>query len=117
MIIDDGDTKVRTGEGKTSPRKETQRPPQYDVIVHQKNTNGKVNPCVACVLTEVFNMHDMVAIAHAANVCVNGKETVYTSTREAAETKADDANAEKKKRGIICGFKLRNVNFTAEPSP
>ncbi len=117
MIIDDTDVKtVGTADG-AAPEKKTKRPPMYDVIVHQKNANGKVNSCVACVITDIFNKHPIEAIAHAAVACVDGKDVVFTSTREAAQEKAEEAGAEKKKRGMICGFKLRNVSFTAEPSP
>lgn len=116
MINDNGDVIDRDAKGKTALKDKTAKPPMYDVLVQQKHPTGKVIPCVACVLTKVFNMHPMVAVAHAANACVDGADVVFTSTREIAESKTADANAEKKKRGIICGFKLRNVMFTSEPS-
>lgn len=117
MSIYDGDVKIRQDEGETSPSNKTERPPLYNVIIHQKGANGNINACVACVLTAVFNKHPIEAITHAINVGGHGSDVVYTSTREAAETKAEQGNAEKKNRGFICNFKLRKVSFTTEPSP
>jgi ATP-dependent Clp protease adapter protein ClpS len=116
MINDNGDVIDRDVKGKTALENKTDKPPMYDVLVEQKHPNGKIIPCVSCVLSKVFNMHPVVALAHAANICVDGKDVVLTSTREIAESKTADANAEKKQRGMICGFKLRNVMFTSEPS-
>lgn len=113
-IDDEGDTVVKNGKGKTAPKEKVKRPMRYEVVMHQKKT-GKMIPCVGCVLVEVFKKAVPDALKHADRVAQNGAESVYVSSPDDVKAKASEANAEKGRRGIICGFKLRTIEFTAEP--
>jgi ATP-dependent Clp protease adapter protein ClpS len=114
VLIDTNRDVVIQAKRKPADKSKSERPKQYAVIMHQKNT-GPVITCTACVLQKVFNKSQTEAFRHAEIVAERGAEPVFVSTQEVVETKTDLANAEKAARGSQCAFKLRRVHFTSEP--
>ena len=97
------------------PRGQTEPPRQWKVVLH---SDSLIRPCGYCVLREVFNLGLLTARQHVMEAQEKGRSIVFSSSREVAEQKRDDAEECRKgkmERVAECHTRLGSFRFTAEP--
>lgn len=78
------------GSTKQTPKNKTAPPERYQVVYYQEITS--FDGCCLAILSDVFNMKENEAIMHAVEATMTGRSIVFTSFKDVAETKMDDAN-------------------------
>lgn len=96
----------------TKPEEKIEKPRRYVVAME---SSGMVR-CQTCVLIEVFGMSAAKARGHVSEAFMLGSSVVLPpTTRDVAESKADEANALRDKKARICVARMQHTKFTAEP--
>jgi hypothetical protein len=76
------------------PEKKSERPANWHVVMYYEAPHNL--PCCACLLTRVFNMSTIKAMEHISQAKRQGKIAVYESIKDVVETKAQEAEGQKR---------------------
>lgn len=82
----------RNDAGTRTPTKKRREPPKkWKVVLY--NPDGDMNPCVQCVLMQVFQKSAGDAALHWMEGFSQGKSEIVEDVKEIAETRTRQANA------------------------
>ena len=117
MIIDIEKDRQKAKQGKPKTRRKLEHAPQYQVIMQQEGLSRAVIPCSVCILQAVFNKSSLEASRHITALVEKGKEAIYVSSKEIAESKAEQANEARDVRAKECTRSARRLSFVVEQAP